>query len=66
MPARSIFLNGNTFRGKKLKSKQTSPRPGEVTQEASNQTMAGGSLLLQPGLGQSYSSQDKYEHLTGS
>lgn len=64
MPARSIFKNGQTFRGLNLRAKQQNPRPGDVHAEAENQTSSGGSLLLKPGLGQTYANIDEYNHLT--
>ena len=64
MPLRTNFRPGNTFKGLNLRLPQQSPRPGTVSETGEHQTMAGGSLLLQPGLGQSYGSVDEYKHLT--
>ena len=64
MPARAIFKNGQTFRGLNLRAKQQNPRPGDVHPEAENQVSSGGSLLLKPGLGQTYASIDEFNHLT--
>ena len=64
MPLRTNFRPGNTFKGLNLRAPQQSPRPGTVSETAQHQTMAGGSLLLQPGLGQSFGSVDEYKHLT--
>ena len=64
MPLRTNFRPGNTFRGVNLRAPQVSPRPGTVAESAEHQTMAGGSLLIKPGLGQSYGSLDEYAHLT--
>ena len=66
MPLRSNLKPGNTFRGINLRGQQQSPRPGLVVSETNpHSTLVGGSLLLQPGLGQTYSSVDDYEHSTG-
>jgi hypothetical protein len=66
MPLRSNIRPGNTFRGINLRSQQQSPRPGLVVSESDpHSTLVGGSLLLQKGLGQTYSSIDDYEHSTG-
>jgi hypothetical protein len=64
IPSRSNFKPGNTFRGLNLRFQQKSPRPGNVHPEAENQVSSGGSLLLKPGLGQTYSSIDEFNHLT--
>ena len=64
MPLRTNFRPGNTFKGLNLRAPQQSPRPGTVSETGEHQTMSGGSLLIQPGLGQSYGSVDEYKHLT--
>lgn len=64
MPLRFNHKPGNTFKGLNLRQPQQSPRPGQVHPEAAHQ-IAGGSLILQPGLGQTYSDVDEYQHLTG-
>jgi len=65
MPLRVNMRPGNTFHGLNLRAPQQSPRPGQVHPEAAHQTVSGGSLLLQPGLGQSYGDVDEYQHATG-